>query len=217
VRASKFEVPGRSNREPTRMTTQERLTSARLWRRKSSDPMPEEQICDETRHLRARTQEELVTMFSRQIWRFASSQVARREDAEDIVMEVFAAAFSNFSKLERADDQRLWLLAIARKKVADSMRRHYRRAERPYSIAESAATVPASDDMRLATQGALERLPENQRQVLVLKYVNGLSTEEVGLVVRKSPQATNSLLQRAREALREALGPALANLTPEAL
>jgi RNA polymerase sigma-70 factor (ECF subfamily) len=155
---------------------------------------------------RAHSPAELVRLFSGEVWRFASSQVARREDAEDIVMEVFQAACGNFAKVERADDQRLWLLAIARKKVADTLRKQYRRAEQPISsVSEVAETV--FDEAQMATRGALERLPEAERQALVLKYVNGLSTAEVGVVIRRSLAATNSLLQRARQNMREALAP----------
>ncbi|WP_227624946.1 RNA polymerase sigma factor [Fimbriimonas ginsengisoli] len=186
------------------MTPLERAPTAPQWQRETTEAMT-----DELPKPRATKPEELVQLFSGEIWRFVSSQLPKREDAEDVVMEVFAAAFAVFSKVERADDQRLWLLAVARKKVADCLRRQYRRAERPYSEVSEAASAPAASEMQLATRGALERLPDNQREVLVLKYINGLSTEEVGVVIKKSLAATNSLLQRGRQGLREALGPAL--------
>lgn len=153
---------------------------------------------------RARTPDELVTLFSGEVWRFASAQVRHREDAEDVVMETFAAAFRDFDRLQRADNQAHWLLGIARRKVADSYRKQYRRAEllMPEEIA-------ATDDMptaaQLAARTALADLPAHHREVLTLKYVNGLSTEEIGKVTRRSTAATNSLLQRGREGLRAAL------------
>ena len=51
----------------------------------------------------------------------------------------------------------------------------------------------------------MQQVAPDQREALILKYVNGLSTEEVGLVIRRSLAATNSLLQRGRESLRAAL------------
>ena len=68
----------------------------------------------------ARSPEELVELFTDDVWRFASSQVSRREDAEDIVMEVFAAGLARFHKLRDVPDQRLWLLGVARRKLVDS-------------------------------------------------------------------------------------------------
>ena len=152
----------------------------------------------------ARNPDELVTLFSSEIWRFAASQISHREDAEDVVMEVFAAAFRDFSKLDRADNQRHWLLAVARKKVADSHRKRYRRAEQPIEKdTEAEQAIP--DASQFATREALAAIPVDQREVLILKYVNGLSTEEVGAIIRRSLAATNSLLQRGRESLRLAL------------
>ena len=132
-------------------------------------------------------------------------------------MEVFAVAFSDFSKVQRVDDQRVWLLAIARKKVADHLRRKYRRAEQPLTHENLEVAAPMFNEMQIATRGALDQLPENEREALVLKYVNGLSTEEVGMVIRRSLAATNSLLQRARESLRQALGPQVLGNSGEAL
>lgn len=176
--------------------------TAPVWRFESKQAM-----IDDVPVTRAQTPDELVQLFSSDVWRFASSQVNRREDAEDIVMEVFAAAFSDFDKLTRVGDQRLWLLAVARRKATDVLRRQYRRAERPISDFEDAASAPWLDEDQLATRGALADLPEPQREAVILKYVNGLSTEEVGIVIKRSLAATNSLLQRARQSLRETLGP----------
>ena len=154
--------------------------------------------------LRARTPDELVTLFSGEVWRFASAQVRHREDAEDIVMETFAAAFRDFDRLQRAEVQAHWLLGIARRKVADSYRRQYRRAEL-LMPQEAAAPNGMPTEAHLAAREALAGLPAHHREVLTLKYVNGLSTEEIGKVTRRSTAATNSLLQRGRESLRAAL------------
>jgi RNA polymerase sigma-70 factor (ECF subfamily) len=185
------------------MTPLTRASKVRFW-----EPKIDLVQTDEQPAIRAYNPDELVILFSGEVWRFASAQVRNREDAEDIVMEVFAAAFRDFGQLRRVDNQRQWLLAIARKKVADSYRKQYRRAEQPLSE----TNLPAPDDMPSATQiaarDALANLPEGQREVLTLKYVNGLSMEEVGKITRRSVAATNSLLQRGRESLRQALGTA---------
>lgn len=158
---------------------------------------------------RARSPAELAEFFSDEIWRFASSQLPRREDAEDVAMEVFAAAFAHFDKLGRVNDQRLWLFAVARKKVAGHLRKKYRRAEQPLSDLQLSAASPEESDLQVAVRSGIGSLPRPHAEALVLKYVNGLSTEEVSRVIRKSLPATNSLLQRARAAFREAVGPEL--------
>jgi RNA polymerase sigma-70 factor (ECF subfamily) len=155
---------------------------------------------------RARSPEELVELFSDDVWRYASSQVTRKEDAEDIVMEVFAAAFGSFHRVSKVGDQRLWLLCVARRKVVDTLRQRYRRAETPLEDVHVAPLQEDPSELEEAARNAISRLKPPQGEALVLKYVNGLSTEEVAQVIRKSLPATNSLLQRAREALRESLG-----------
>lgn len=161
---------------------------------------------------RAETPRELVDRYSDDVWRFTSSQISRREDAEDIVSEVFAAAFAAFHKVMRVDDQRLWLLGIARKKVAKMLRQKYRRAEQPLR-SDHVAPAEETTELHEAVWVALNAMPPEHAEALVLKYVNGLSTEEVSRVIRKSLPATNSLLQRARIALKTGIGSAYPEYT----
>lgn len=157
--------------------------------------------------LRARDPEELVEIFSDDVWRFVSSQVSRKEDAEDVVMEVFATAIAKFSKLLAVDNQRQWLLTVAKNKALDCHRKRRRHAELPLEGCEIAVEDPHPSEHQEAARKALQTLPHAERQALILKYVNGLTVPEVARVLRKSVPAANSLLQRARVALREALSP----------
>lgn len=148
------------------------------------------------------TPESLVQMYSDDIWRFVASKLRRREDVEDVVMEVFGIAFRNLQSLQKADSPKLWLLVVARRKAMDCLRRSYRRSELPLDAALQLAG-PSSEQMSHQVRSLVDRLPDAHRDVLILKYVNGLETVEVAKIVKKSPKATNSLLQRARQALRE--------------
>lgn len=159
----------------------------------------------------ARSPDELVELFADQVWRFVSSQVVRKEDAEDLVQEVFTAAFSSYGKVSAADDQRLWLFAIARNKISSYLRQRYRRAEQPLPETHLAESPTDATELQHVVRDGIRTLLPDQAEVLVLKYVSGLSTEEVAQVVRKSLPATNSLLQRARAAFKEALGPTFAD------
>ncbi|OJU63304.1 MAG: hypothetical protein BGO01_03955 [Armatimonadetes bacterium 55-13] len=147
--------------------------------------------------------EDVVRKFSDDVWRFVSSKLRRREDVEDVVMEVFAIAFQNIQSLQKADSPKLWLLVVARRKAMDCLRRSYRRSELPLDLAAHATTKPENHEVKEQVRLLMERLPDLYRDVLILKYVNGLDTNEVAKIVKKSPNATNSLLQRARQSLRE--------------
>lgn len=154
------------------------------------------------------TPQRLVELYADDVWRFASSKLRRKEDAEDAAMETFSAAIREFGKLKKADSPKLWLLAIARNKVHDVIRKQYRRAE---TSLEDNLRVEAGEESsrRESLHRAMAEMPELHREILVLKYVNGLSTEEVSRVIRKSAAATNSLLQRARNSVRERAQPLL--------
>ena len=145
------------------------------------------------------------------IFRYVARRVARREDAEDITAECFAAAFAALPGFRGQCDVRLWLLGIARRKVADALRRTARRREVLDSEADALHHCPSengSPEAALAAQESarelrrmIRSLKEPQREALLLHYVEGLPQSEVAVVMGRSPAAINSLLQRARAAL----------------
>ena len=148
------------------------------------------------------TPDEMVRTFGDDVWRYVSSKLPKAEDAEDVVMEVFGIACRKIHALQKADSPRLWLLAVARKRVMDCLRKRYRRSEFPLHEAMEHA-APEAQSSRTQIQELVMALPDLQRDALILKYVNGLETVEVARIIRKSPEATNSLLQRARESMRQ--------------
>jgi RNA polymerase sigma-70 factor (ECF subfamily) len=159
---------------------------------------------------RAMNPTELQRLYLDDVWRYVSSRLDRPEDAEDVTMEVMAAAFTRLRDDTVVAEPRIWLLTIAKNKVADALRRRYRRRETPLMDSEQAQG--ADHLRRFAVNSILDKLPDDQSQALVLKYVNGLSTDEVGSVLKRSPEAANSLLQRARQSFRE-LGAGTFDLT----
>jgi RNA polymerase sigma-70 factor (ECF subfamily) len=152
------------------------------------------------------------------VFRYVSRRVPRREEAEDITAEVFAAAFVELPRFRGQCAPYLWLLGIARRKIVDSLRRRAVRRETLASeLADAAPGVDPLPERPAAAEGpeeALERaeeqrvvrelveqLNEDQREALLLQYLEGLSIAEIAAVMGRSPAAANSLLQRARAAL----------------
>lgn len=147
------------------------------------------------------TAHELQAYYLDDVLRYVSSFVHPLADAEDVVMEVFQAAFLGLHRLKRRDDPRIWLLGIARRKVANALRLRYRRAEIPLGHAEETTLDNGKEIERNAlVRELLSQLPSDQREALILKYANGMSTHEVAKVLKRSDVAANSLLQRARDA-----------------
>ena len=148
------------------------------------------------------TPDEVVRQYGDDVWRYVSSKLPRQEDAEDVAMEVFGIACRKIHVLQKVESPKLWLLAVARKRVMDCLRKRYRRSEYPLDVVTEFA-APEERSSRTMVQEMVSKLPDVQREALILKYVSGLETIEVARIIRKSPEATNSLLQRARETMRQ--------------
>ena len=138
------------------------------------------------------------------VLRYAFARLGSREEAEDVAMEVFVAAFRIRSHFPKKVDPKIYLIGIARRKIADLVRRRLRqRGKDTISISDPTWVDQGYQPSQelLETLEALRPLPELQRDALILKYFHGFSTQEISQILRKSPQAVNSLLQRGREAI----------------
>lgn len=134
-------------------------------------------------------------------------------DAEDIVQEAFLRAYKFFQGF-RGGDARAWLLTIVRNVFYDWARQH-RASELQEAFDEEvhsnepAATDPETlalrdADFRLLGQ-ALESLPAEFREALVLRELEGLSYKEIAAVTGISLGTVMSRLARARKRLEQAL------------
>jgi RNA polymerase sigma factor (sigma-70 family) len=137
-------------------------------------------------------------------------------DAEDVVQDACVRAMRFFSSL-RNDDARAWLFAIVRNTW-------YGRVSRRPSLTEATPLDSARDERpddaldpeeRLLQQhtvarvrAALEQLPVDFREVIVLREIEGLSYKEIAAVVRVPIGTVMSRLARARERLLAVLKPA---------
>jgi len=154
---------------------------------------------DHADRLERRTPRDLQALYLDDVFRYVSAFIRPPAEAEDVTMETFHSAFASLGRMRRTDDPRLWLLGIARRKVADSLRKRYRRREEPLdSLASTGGTAPDIDQSLLVGE-VLSQIPPDQREVLALKYVNELSLQEIAVVLGRSEAAVNSLLQRARQ------------------
>jgi RNA polymerase sigma-70 factor (ECF subfamily) len=125
-------------------------------------------------------------------------------DAEDAAAETFARAWK---ALPRYRDTGVpfvsWLYGIARHVVADEFRRGTR--TEPRDELPDAGREELHDD-RLDLAAAIERLPEEQRLVIEMKYFAGLTNPEVAALMGTTTGAVNARQWRALKALHEAMG-----------
>jgi len=144
---------------------------------------------------------ELYKMYAPAIFRMARARLP--EGAEDVVAETFLRAWSGLPRHRDVGAPFLaWLYGIGRHVVLDEMRRRGR--VEPWEQVPD-VVVSATTDDRLDLNAALAHLPDEQRQVIELKFLLGLSNKEVGAALGKSPGAVNAQQWRALRALREVL------------
>lgn len=132
-----------------------------------------------------------------------------RAVAEDLTGETFLAASRRFAEGRGDDVTAAWLLTVARRRLIDHWRTvasHRRRVERLAREPIPATAPPADPDGRI--ESALGALPERQRAVIVLRYLDEFSVSEIADALQISYKATESLLSRGRAGLGAALGAA---------
>ena len=138
------------------------------------------------------------------VQRYAQFRLGNVEDAEDAAMETWHAITAHPAAFLSAEDRRRYAIGICRRKVAD----HYRRRRWRLQASVSEAVPPPVDaDQQLMISRTLAQLPDDQREVLALKYFHQFSAAEIGQIMGRTPVAINSLLQRARDAFAAAAQP----------
>lgn len=165
---------------------------------------------DELRGLMVRYQrgdsdavEELVRALSPLLWRYFSSPHISRSDTEDLLQDCWVRIHRSRHTYRPADPLLPWIFAIARHTRLDGYRRRRRRESRETLVATPPEVVaPAvTDTNRFA--GLLERLPDGQREVVLMLKVSGMSLEEVARASSSTVGAIKQKAHRAYAMLRE--------------
>lgn len=163
---------------------------------------------------------ELYDRYFDRMYSLVFNQVDRNRDvAEDIVQETFLAALKSAKGFKGRSSAYTWLCSIAYHKVADHYRRQSRERKRMVSgvdvdavdVSENPGAQPQPDSLiesaetRQVVNEALGKLPWDYRQVLILKYVEELSVQEISQIMDRSPKSVEGLLTRSRKALQTQL------------
>jgi len=153
--------------------------------------------------------EALVARYQPRLLSFCRHMLGSKEDAEDVLQEVFAAAFNAILSDERAINVRPWLYRIARNRSLNHLRRvqpigvdsmdiHF--SEQGTSTADK---VHKREDFRMLIRD-VQGLPETQRTALLLREIDALSYEQIAEAMETTVPSVKSLLVRARVSLAEA-------------
>src|SRR5438270_8357771 len=153
--------------------------------------------------------EVLCARYQSRLLSFVRHMLGSREDAEDVLQEVFAAAFNAVLGDEREINVRPWLYRIARNRALN----HLRRAS---AVGQDSMDVHFADHGLSTSDRVLRResfrellrdvqqLPETQRTALLLREIDALSYDQIALAMETTVPSVKSLLVRARISLAEA-------------
>lgn len=148
----------------------------------------------------------LVEMHHGELVRLAYMICGDRELAADVAQSTWQAAWSQLETLRDPDAARSWLLAIAANQARRQLRRRsLRRVLEPRSLLGGFPATHSDPDLDVDLAAALARLDARDRQLIGLRYVLGLTSEEIGPMVALSASGVRVRLGRLLERLRKEL------------
>jgi RNA polymerase sigma factor (sigma-70 family) len=175
--------------------------------------------------LRLRSDEQLVALFRagsdeafgvlhdryrQRLFAYVRQMLAHqsRQDAEDVLQDVFVRAFGALRGDSRTVNVRAWLYRVAHNRCIDHLRRPHPPAAEIYEMSRKPLLDPVDeaqrrDDLRRLV-GDVGRLPDQQRSALLMREIDGLSYAELAGALDVTVPAVKSLLVRARVGLVEA-------------
>ncbi len=147
----------------------------------------------------------LYLRYKNNVYGYVLSILRDEQEAEDATQHVFLKLMSVISKYEpRKVPFTAWVIRVARNVAID-----YQRQRRPIPCVDVIeASRPADDsgrERRWGLEQALGTLPDDQRRVVVLRHLVGLSPGEIAMRMGRTEASIHGLHHRARQALRQEL------------
>jgi len=139
------------------------------------------------------------------VYGYAFYQLGDHHDAEDVTERIFLAALRALPDFrDQGSTFRAWLFRIAHNTIANAHRSRARRRTEPLPDdfqraapdADPAGQVALADELREIRRVVAE-MPDDRRQVILLRFVDDLSTAEIAEVLDRSPGAVRVLLHRS--------------------
>ena len=153
--------------------------------------------------------EALVARYQARLLAFCRHMLSSREDAEDVLQEVFAAAFNAILADDRAINVRPWLYRIARNRSLNHLRKAQAIGVDSMDVHLSEHGLTTADKVHKREEfrqlmSDVGDLPETQRTALLLREIDALSYDQIAEAMETTVPSVKSLLVRARVSLAEA-------------
>jgi RNA polymerase sigma-70 factor (ECF subfamily) len=151
---------------------------------------------------------ELVDLFGQKIYSVAYHFTLKREDAEELAQEIFLKIFENLHRYDGSFPLVAWIVSLSRNLCIDRYRRRKREKSFRFVTDDAVAPMlrskddPAADALKNERTkilfSALAEIPEDLAEILVLRDLDGLAYEEIGLALELPDGTVKSRLFRAR-------------------
>jgi RNA polymerase sigma-70 factor (ECF subfamily) len=146
----------------------------------------------------------LVQRYQRPLFAYLAGRLGNHLEAEEAAQESFVRAFLSLKKLRKPESFYAWLLGIAARVLKEQFRAAARR-QQEQAVAETLLPDAAGSAPEYPLEEAIAVLPESYRQVILLRYYEGLSCQEVATRLALPLGTVTKTLSRAYALLRQEL------------
>lgn len=141
--------------------------------------------------------------FSTHVYNFVKTKVSRKEDAEDILQDIFIKIHLNLDKLQSATKLQSWVFQITRNVIND----YYRHTRLDTDELSQDVYIDENegnylDSLVSCLEPFIHKLPETYKDVIMLSEVEGLKHKEVAERLNISTEAAKSRVKRGRQILK---------------
>ncbi len=153
----------------------------------------------------ARAFGEIYSAFSGEMYRYAYYCLGNEAAAQDAVQETALEAWKSISKLKNENAAKAWLFRILGRQCKHALREKYKADFAAFEETENLAAEDSSEraQAQIDLLRLLERLSEEERQIILLGTVGGLNSREIAKIIEIPAATVRSKLSRALKKLRE--------------
>lgn len=145
--------------------------------------------------------ESIYDRYADMLYRLAFSHLQNKEDAEDVVQDVFLKYLGTIRPFLNREHEQAWLIRVTVNACYDFLRKKKYRMHVP--IDEIEESLLKEDEILYDVSQMLDGLPPKYKTVMLLYYFEGYSVEEISHILKLSKSAVKMRLSRSRTLLKE--------------
>lgn len=141
---------------------------------------------------------ELIILYQNELFKIARAKINNIEDINDIIQETMLIAFNNIKKLKDESKFKAWIIKI----LINECNRFYKTKKVIQIPIEEIETGKNDDtDTNLTYESVLSSLKPDERIIILLHYVSGYTSKEIGEILGKNDNTIKTRLKRIKEKL----------------